>query len=251
MVRTSTTEAVVLRKIRIGEIHKALTLFSPENGLLSAIAHGAFKMKSKLRTASEPFHVIRVYLYHNPVSDQYKITDIESLNALDGIRRSVERYYAASLWAEVIIKSYGGGESFGVPYRLLVDSLSLLEHAQQRCITNLTCQYLMRFLDILGQRPDFEHCGICASGFDTQSGVYLSREERVLVCHRCAKPSAMYLPAGARRYLGSTLKMPLEVAVRIGLEDRSLQAVKEAAYFLVQATLETNLNALKSGVWIL
>jgi len=45
--------------------------------------------------------------------------------------------------------------------------------------------------------------------------------------------------------------MPLEVAVRIGLEDRSLQAVKEAAYFLVQATLETNLNALKSGVGIL
>jgi hypothetical protein len=61
----------------------------------------------------------------------------------------------------------------------------------------------------------------------------------------------MYLPAGARRYLGSTLKMPLEVAVRIDLEDQSLQAVKEAAYFLVQATLETNLNALKSGVGIL
>ena len=49
----------------------------------------------------------------------------------------------------------------------------------------------------------------------------------------------------------NTLKVPLEAAVRIGLEDRSLQAVKEAAYFLVQATLETNLNALKSGVGIL
>ena len=250
-MRTSTTEAVVLRKIRIGEIHKALTLFSPERGLLSAIAHGAFKMKSRLRTASEPFHVIRVYLYHNPVRNQYKITDIESLNALDGIRRSVERYYAASLWAEVIIRSYGGGESFAVPYRLLVDSLSLLDHAQQRSITYLTCQYLMRFLDILGQRPDLEHCNICASGFDTQSGVYLSREERVFVCNRCAKPSALYLPAGARRYLESTLKMPLEVAVRVGLEDRSIQAVKEAAYFLVQAALETDLKVLKSGVGIL
>jgi DNA repair protein RecO (recombination protein O) len=248
MIRTSTTEAVVLRKTRIGEIHKALTLFSPEKGLLSAIAHGAFKIRSRLRTASEPFHVIRVYLYHEPVRE---VTDIESLKALDGIRRSVERYYAASLWAEVIIRSYGGGESFVAPYRLLVDSLNLLEHAQPRSITHLTCQYLMRFLNLLGQRPDLEHCGICASGFDTQSGVYLSREERVLVCHRCAKPSALYLPAGAQRYLERTSKLPLEAAVRVGLEDQSLQAVKEAAYFLVQATLETNLNAIKSGVGIL
>ncbi len=251
MTRTSTTEAVVLRKIRIGEIHKALTLFSPEKGLLSAIAHGAFKIRSRLRTASEPFHVIRVYLYHEPVHDQYKVTDIESLNALDGIRRSVERYYAASLWAEVIIRSYGGGESFAAPYRLLVDSLSLLEHAQQRSITHLTCQYLMRFLDLLGQRPDLERCGICATGFDTQSGVYLSREERALVCQRCAKPSALFLPAGAQRYLERTAKLPLEAAARVGLEDQSLQAVKEAAYFLVQAALETNLNAIKSGVGIL
>ena len=96
MMRTSTTDAVVLRKIRIGEIHKALTLFSPEKGLLSAIAHGAFKIRSRLRTATEPFHVIRVYLYHDPVRNQYKVTDIDSLNALDGIRRSVERFISYS-----------------------------------------------------------------------------------------------------------------------------------------------------------
>ncbi|UCF98290.1 MAG: DNA repair protein RecO [Spirochaetaceae bacterium] len=251
MIRSSTTEAVVLRKTRVGEIHKALTLFSRERGLISAIAHGAFKIKSRLRTTSEPFHLVRVYLYHDPVRDQYKITDMESLSALDGIRASVQRYYAASLWAEVVIRSYGGGENSSRLFQLLVDSLCLLNQAPKRLVTLLNCQYLLRFLEIVGQRPDVERCGLCASELDGLSGGYVSQEEQVLVCGRCASPTALHLPAGALRYLQRTLKTPLEAAVRVGLEGQSLEALTQATYFLVQAVLETNLNSLRSGVGIL
>jgi hypothetical protein len=45
--------------------------------------------------------------------------------------------------------------------------------------------------------------------------------------------------------------MPLASSLRIGLEERSLKALKETAYFLVQAVLETNLNSIQSGVGIL
>jgi DNA repair protein RecO (recombination protein O) len=251
MIRSSTTEAVVLRKNRVGEIHKALTLFSPDKGLIHAMAHGAYKLKSRLRTASEPFHVVRVYLYREPVKDQYKITDMESLDSLGGIRESVRRYYAASLWAEVAIKSYGGGENFSRLYRLLVEALRLLERAPMRLIAPLSCQYLLRFLEIVGQQPDLEHCGICGCGFDLRFGAYLAREEEIFVCERCRRPTAPHLPAGALRYLQRTLSMPLSEAVRIGLEDESLQAVRDTAYYLVQAVLETNLNTLRSGVGIL
>ena len=48
-----------------------------------------------------------------------------------------------------------------------------------------------------------------------------------------------------------TLKVPLQAAFRVGLEEESLRSLKEAVYFLVQAALETNLNALRSGVGIL
>jgi DNA repair protein RecO (recombination protein O) len=250
-IRSSTTEAVVLRKTRVGEIHKSLTLFSRRRGLINAMAHGAFKIKSRLRMTSEPFHVVRAYLYHDPVRDQYKITDMESLVPLEGIRESVQRFYAASLWAEVVIRSYGGGENFPLLYDLLVGALRLLDRAPDRLVPLLSCQVLLRFLDLLGQKPDVEHCGLCAAELDIRSGAYLSREEQVLICARCALPTALHLPAGALRYLQSTLGMPLAAAVRVGLEERSLRALKETAYFLVQATLETNLNSIQSGVGIL
>jgi DNA repair protein RecO (recombination protein O) len=250
-IRSSTTEAVVLRKTRVGEIHKSLTLFSRQRGLIYAMAHGAFKIRSRLRMTSEPFQVVRAYLYHDPVRDQYKITDMESLAALEGIRGSVLRYYAASLWAEVVIRSYGGGENFPLLYDLLVAALRLLDRAPDRLVALLSCQYLLRFLDLLGQKPDVEHCGLCASELDLHSGAYLSREEQTLICSRCAQPTAPHLPAGALRYLQSTLGMPLDAAVRVGLEERSVGALKETAYFLVQAVLETKLNAIQSGVGIL
>jgi recombinational DNA repair protein (RecF pathway) len=129
--------------------------------------------------------------------------------------------------------------------------LGFLELAPDRLISHLSCQYLFRFLEVLGQRPDLEHCGLCASELDSSSGVYLSREEQFLTCSRCTQPNALHLPAGALRYLQSTLKMPLAAAVRVGLEEKSLRALKESAYFLVQAVLETDLNALRSGVGIL
>jgi hypothetical protein len=61
----------------------------------------------------------------------------------------------------------------------------------------------------------------------------------------------MHLPAGALRYLQSTLRMPLAAAARIGLEERSVQALKECVYFLVQAMLEVNLKVIQSGAGIL
>jgi DNA repair protein RecO (recombination protein O) len=249
-IRSSTTEAVVLRKTRIGEIHKSLTLFSRQRGLIYAIAHGAFKIKSRLRTTSEPFQVVRVYLYHDPVRDQYKITDMESLESLDGIRRSVQRYYAASLWAEVIIRSYGGGDHFIKLYDLLVVALGLLNTAPDPVVPLLSCQVLLRFLELLGRKPDVEHCGLCASELDLRSGAYLSREEQVLICSGCARPAALHLPPGALRYLQSTARMDLAAATRIRLEQRSLRALKEGVYFLVEALLETSLNVLRSGVGI-
>ena len=240
-----------MRKTRVGEIHKSLTLFSRQRGLINAMAHGAYKIKSRLRMTSEPFHVVRAYLYHDPVRDQYKITDMESLAALDGIRASVRRYYAASLWAEVVIRSYGGGENFPLLYDLLVAALRMLNPAPDRLVPLLSCQYLLRFLDLLGQKPDVEHCGLCASELDNRSGAYLSREEQILICSQCAQPTALHLPAGALRYLQSTLQMPLAAALRVGLEERSLRALKETVYFLVQAMLEANLNSIRSGVGII
>ncbi len=251
MYRSSTTEAIVLRKVRVGEIHKALTLLTPSLGLLQALAHGAYKIKSRFRTLSEPFSHLRVYLYHDPVRGQHKVTDMESLSLFESIRGSLVRYYTASLWAEVSLKSFGAGESQGRLFHLLLEALSVLESVSEQEAAALSVQFLLRFLTLSGLQPDLGACAGCARPFAPQEAVYLPPRSPSLVCARCAGSGSLALSPGGRRYLEHTLQLPLRETVRVGLEERSVDQLKRLAYRLVQDGLESGLNTLRCGTGIL
>ena len=250
MFRSSSTPAIILRKTRLGEIHKALTLLTPDRGLVHAIAHGAYKMRSRLRPC-EPFVMIRAYLYHEPVKNQYKLTDAEVLELLEGVRASVVRYYAASLWAEVALKSFGAGESFGELYRLLRQSLLILDRLPEGQEGLLTVQFLMRFLELSGHRPELRHCESCHVAFGATQPAFLCRESAAFSCGRCAPADSLLVPAGARAYLERTLSLPIEQAIRIGLDAEALARLRKSVYFLAETSLENGLNTLRVGEGIL
>ncbi len=245
MQRSSTTPAIVLRKARVGEIHKSLTLLTPERGLLLVMAYGALKIGSRLATASEPFHLLKAWLYHDPVRDQYKLTDVESLAAHDELRRSVAKFYTASLWAETCLRSFGGGQESEALFRLLAEGLRLLDLAPAGGEPRLNAQFLVRFLAVSGHRLEPELCGRCGLAFEPQATVFASREEGVLMCSSCrGEGSSLALPPGARRYLAATFPLPLAQAAAVGLEQASLLALRAALYLLVQASLEAPLRTL-------
>jgi DNA repair protein RecO (recombination protein O) len=247
MQRSSTTAAIVLRKVRVGEIHKSLTLLTPEQGLLQVMAHGALKIGSRLATASEPFHLLRAWLYHDPVKNQYKLTDAESLEPHDALRRSVAKFYTASLWAEACLKSYGGAEESPVLFALLAEALRLLDRAPAGGEALLCLQFLARFLDISGHRLQLEQCPRCQLAFEPRAAFYLSREEGAFVCGACRGAGGgehLAVPPGARRYLVGTLPLPLAQAAAVGLEKASQAALRTALYLLVQSSLEAPLNTL-------
>jgi DNA repair protein RecO (recombination protein O) len=54
-MRTFQTEAIILRRTNYGEADRILSLITPQNGKLSAIAKGVRKSKSKLAGGLEPF----------------------------------------------------------------------------------------------------------------------------------------------------------------------------------------------------
>jgi DNA repair protein RecO len=239
MQRSSNTPAIVLRKARVGEIHKALTLLTPARGLLSVMAYGALKFGSRLATASEPFHLLKAYLYHDPVNDQYKLTDVESLQAHDELRRSVAKFYTASLWAETCLRSYGGGQESSSLFDLLAGSLGLLDRLPAGREPALSLQFLARFLIVSGHRLDLEQCGRCGLGFEPLGTVFVTRKNAGV--RLPPGRGGVSLPPGARRYLAATLE-PLAQASAVGLEQASPPAA--ALYLLVQSSLEAPLKTL-------
>jgi DNA repair protein RecO (recombination protein O) len=245
MYRSITTNAIVIRRERMGEFHKNLSLLTSDLGLINATAYGAFKMQSRLRLGSEPFTWSRTQLYHNPVKRSYKVTEMEINASFGGLQSSVPRFAAASLWAEVVQKSYGAGELSGQLFPLLLASLQLLDGAGDDRAPYITIQFLWRFLGLAGYQPDTSSCDRCGAGLDGPRGAVYSAPSSSLLCRECALDTALALTPGALRYLETTAAVDIEAAMDVGMEEASLQAVWRVLPLMVQSVLEGELASLR------
>jgi len=257
MSRNETCNAIVLRSYPIGEIHMGLTLFTEESGLLQAIAHGANSKRGKLRGLTNPFCYGTAFLYHDPVKKSTKVGDFDVQNFFIGLRENVRRYYTASLWAEVVLKSFGGGESARPLFALFVSSLSLLDAATEEMIPVTSVQFLARYLALVGHLPDTSECGSCgrpltAAGSADDRPVSYSGARELFLCDRCAGSGRLQLPAAALAYLEKSLGYrSIAEAVRVPVDSAAVGALTPLLYALVGSLVETPLSTLEVGRGIL
>ena len=245
MYRSISTHAIVIRRERLGELHKSLSLLTADLGLISATAYGACRMNSRLRMGSEPFTWSLARLYHNPVKHAYKVTDLEIRDSFEGLQQEVSRLAAASLWAEVVQKSYGAGEFSGSLFRLFVEALRLLSKSGPRQEPYVTVQFLWRFLSMAGYQPDTGVCDRCGASLSAARAVVYVPSGHTFLCAACGAGQGTTIPAGCLRYLEASQALPISSAVDIALEDASLAALRSALPRIVQSVLEGELVSLR------
>ena len=147
MSRNTSSDAIILRNTPFGEIHKNVTMLTRNAGLVRSIAYGALKGKGKLRSLTSPFAYGTVYLYNDPVKDSSKITDMDVRSFFENIRENLKKFYTASLWAEIVLYSHGGGEDNEEVFDFLLESMQLLEILQdEREIGYCSVQFIFRYL---------------------------------------------------------------------------------------------------------
>ncbi|MGA2641856.1 MAG: DNA repair protein RecO [Spirochaetia bacterium] len=244
MYRSISTQAIVIRRERIGEFHKSLCLLTADLGLITATAYGAYKSQSRLRLGSEPFTWSAVHLYHNPVRKSYKVTDLEILASFEGLQADLCRLAAASLWAEVIQKSFGAGEMSGGLFGLFRESLEILENSGPALEAYVTMQFLWRFLSLAGYQPDIGSCDSCGAVLGERGPAWYAPRTHALLCAACGAHTGLSLPQGALRYLGATHVMPLGRAVAVSMDEGSRAALRDTLLGMVQSVLEGSLASI-------
>ncbi len=244
MYRNVTTRAIVIRRERLGEFHKSLVLLTADMGLVRAVAYGAYRMKSPLRMGSEPFTVSVARLYNNPVKQSYKVTELEVRHTFDSLLKDFSRVAAASLWAEVILKSYAAGETSDELFQLFLGALHLLDTAETRTEPYVMIQFLWRFLSLAGYQPVTDACCQCGAPFHEKSASF-SPAIHGFLCSNCVPSNGRSVPAGALRYLAASGQLPLPSAAGITLDAAALSALRHAMPLMVQAVLEGELVTLR------
>ena len=249
MNRNLKTDSIILRSRRIGELHKGITCLTRSYGIIDAIAYGAGKGKSKLVGMVDPFSLLYIYFYFDPVKDNYKVSDIDQKVIFPNIRSELGKFYIASFWAELILKSFsGGGESESI-YPLLSMSLNRLNSANPGEQTLLLIQFVWRYLGIAGFQPDTEKCGICNNDLLMSDILWFDGRDNQIICTNCrSNMDLLPLSHGGLKYLQHTVKLNLDSSMKIGLDHRSAEALKRAMLAMIQGIVEYPLNTLKNGL---
>jgi DNA repair protein RecO (recombination protein O) len=253
VARNFRTEGIVLKNNRFGEIHKGVIVLSPEHGLLSAVAYGAYSAKGKLRSITNPLCSGTFFLYRDPVKDAVKITDMDCREFFEGVRAAIVKFFIASVWLETVLKTFGGDAE--ETFTLLHESLRLLDNCTEETAQRLLVQFIWRYLELSGAAPDTEACAGCGKSRTENGGLVSRRGASGFFCHDCAGASegegVVTLSAGALSYLRYSRSVPLVKAAAAGTDTVSFAALKKTLLFLVEDLAGGPLNSIRTGVGIL
>ncbi len=202
-------------------------------------------MHSALRMGSEPFTASRALLYHNPVKNTYKAMELEIIESFPGLQADLARITAACLWAEVVQRSYGAGETTDTLFQLLVEGLRLLQDSDTRLEPYLTIQFLWRFLTLAGNSRTWSGASGARSRSSRPRAPSIPLGERGVV-RGCGGDHGYLLPAGALRYLTASRESSFQEASQVRLEAASLRALRDVLPRMVQGIFEGELKSLPS-----
>ena len=229
-------------------------LLSEARGMLSAIAHGALRPGGRLSSGSEPLTLARVCFYHEPVKDSYKVTELTVLAAFERVKREIARFFTASLWVEVVLRSLGGGVTDASVFDLLRESLATLDRVPDAGVDQADLQFLWRFLGLAGFRPDLDVCASCGTRVAEEEPVFHAPGGRALVCDACAARAGgpcQEMSPGSRRYLLHSLRLSPARAGLVTLARPAARSLRRLSGELLQNVLETRLRTLEAGAGIL
>jgi DNA repair protein RecO (recombination protein O) len=157
---TYTATALVIHRLNLGENDRILTLFTREQGKLSAVAKGSRRAASRLSGATELFIEARLFLATGKTLDI--ITQCEIVNAFAGLRDDLQLLTRATYFCELLdrLTAERDAVSSGELFDLTISALSLLQRAEGYPDA-VVHAYELHLLAALGYAPVLDRCVVC------------------------------------------------------------------------------------------
>src|SRR4030042_183767 len=169
--RTYQTEAIIIKRIKLGEADRILTLYTPELGKLKAVAKGTRRPKSKLGGHVELLTHSRLMLARGRNLDI--ITQAQTIDNFLPIKDDLERISRGLYLAELVDSFTGEHIEDRRLFELLLETLKQLSQSKD-CETVLR-YFELHLLDHLGYRPQLQYCTNCNSSLKPESNFFSSR----------------------------------------------------------------------------
>ena len=257
MNRSTSTSAIILSLRPLGENNSSVTLLTPEDGIIYAVLYGG--PKSRMRSLVTQWNSGKVWLYENQEKNQIKISDFEVTNYHTSFSQNLFKSYAASLAAELTIKTRCAGSAQEC-FRLVsgfMDGMELCDEEQSRLGL---LRFLWRYLELLGVQPASHACSSCGKTFlDTQFAPeaisYYNSMENSFICPDCAAyargENMISVRNDAVQYLSALTVLSPSDARRLTINEENYGQIRQLVFFLIENSIDQKLNSIETGMGIL
>ena len=228
MQRSYYTNAIILNLKPTGENNSTVTLITPDKGIIYATLYGG--PKSKMRSLVAQWHSGKIWLYDNPEKKQTKISDMEVLNYHQSFGENLFKMYAASLAAEIAIKTRCAGSPDHC-FKLVsgfLDGMELCDEEQSRLGL---IRFLWRYLALMGVQPEADEDG----AFAPEAVSYYNGS----------------ISSQAVEYLTAISQLAPSKVRQLSVSKDTYCELKDFVFFLISINIGTELNTIKTGIGIL
>lgn len=182
------TPAIVLGSLRYSETSRIARLATRDLGVLSAIAKGALRPKSRFGASLQLLSEGQAHLIPSRSSDLHTLVAFDLVATHGGLAGNLERFGAASALAEVATK-FIPQMSNPALFDQLRHDLTVIELAPPEAVGVVALRGIWRLIAELGLGPVVSRCA--RDGAPLPDGtVALSLRDGGFLCDRCARDGA-------------------------------------------------------------
>lgn len=172
--------AIVIKTAPYKENDKMLTLFTLENGVVSANLRGVKKAGAKLKFAGEPF-CFGEFLFVEK-SGRRTVTEVNQIDSFYNIRLDYDKFNCACACCEFVFRFMLDGMKSYDLFLTLVNALKTLNETNVSP-KSLLIRFYIEALKFSGYELDFSHCSEC--GKQLIKRAFFNFEDGVTRCIDC------------------------------------------------------------------
>ncbi|MDQ4042269.1 MAG: DNA repair protein RecO [Actinomycetota bacterium] len=152
------SKGIVLRSIRYGEADRILDLYTQDAGLVSVIAKGIRRTKSRFGGRLEPLSCVDFLAYEGRTLDT--VTQVEVLRSFHGVRENLKSLEAAGGMVANVRAFSGGDEADRRVFNLLYHALDALD-ARTRDTMSIEAAFSLKLSILAGYAIRLDACISC------------------------------------------------------------------------------------------
>jgi DNA repair protein RecO (recombination protein O) len=221
------SKGIVLRSIRYGEADRILDLYTRDAGLVSAIAKGIRRTRSRFGARLEPLSCVDFVAYHGRTLDT--VTQVEVLRSFHSVRENLARFEAAAGMVRSVRALSGGDEADRRVFNLLYNALDALE-TRKRGFEAVEAALGLKLSLLAGYAPQLDACLNCETDLAEEaagSHYYFAPNLGGVLCPGCrsATSDSFPLPSHTLERLHALIDHPMRESSPDGALDKGVLRV--------------------------